>query len=402
MMSQKRFVSLVGGFGCGKSYACGAKAYMLASINHGYDGAIISRSSKQLRDFLVPEVEKFFRTVQAPYSFKDGNKIIIDWGADKSVIHLLTTENDAYTRWAGGNLAWSVIDEIDTHLKPFEVWSFANDRIRVKAPLIQTACASTPEGYGFLWTFFDKEPKAKPELLNDRELIKGCTFDNPHLNVDYVRSQIQTRNPLQLRAYIYGEFVNLDGVSVYYHYSDTENITKRTIADFSQEIPIHIGLDFNKNKNPGEVHVIEKGILYAVDEIYGLKNIDMLIAEVRKRYPRRDIHWYPDASGFEGIQQLEMAFGHGNVHYNKANPKVDRRIASVNHRLCDHTGVRRYFVNQEKCPELANGLLRQTYDANGQPDKSSDLDHAVDAMGYLIHWNWPVGDGGMVRQRLGI
>lgn len=395
LKSSKRFVALCGGFGCGKSYALGAKAYMLASTNAGFNGALISRSSKQLHDFLIPEVEKFFRLVGAPYKFKDGNKLILNWGESESIIHLLTTENEAYKRWAGGNWAWACIDEIDTMPKAAEVWSFVNDRIRVKAPLLQTACASTPEGYGFLWNFFEKEPKANEKLWEERELIQGCTFDNPNLDVSYVRSQIQTRDPMQLKAYVYGEFVNLDGVLVYYRYDRDENFTAKTLADFPKHV-LHIGIDFNKNKNPAVVHVVDKGVVYALDEIYGLTNIDMLISEIRKRYPGRAVNFYPDSSGFEGIQQLERAFGSDVVHYRKANPRVERRVAALNHRLCDHTGVRRLFVNADKCPQLANGLMRQTYDKDGAPDKSSDLDHCLDATGYFVYWNWPIEGTGSV------
>ena len=394
--SSKRFVALCGGFGCGKSFALGAKAYALAMINAGFQGALISRSSKQLWDFLIPEVEKFFIKVGAPYRFKDGNKLIVDWGNGKeSIIHLLSTENDAYKRWAGGNWAWACIDEIDTMPKASEVWSFVNDRIRVKAPLLQTACASTPEGYGFLWNFFEKEPSEKPGLLDERELIRGCTFDNPNLDVSYIRSQIQTRDPLQLQAYVYGEFVNLDGVLVYYRYDRDENRTTKTAADFPRHV-LHIGLDFNKSKNPAVVHVVDKGVAYAVDELYGFTNIDMVISEIRKRYQGRSVHFYPDASGFEAIQQLERAFGSDVVHYRRANPRVNKRVAALNHRLCDHTGIRRFFVNQDTCPKLADGLMRQTYDKNGEPDKSSDLDHSLDASGYFVYWNWPIEGNGSI------
>jgi hypothetical protein len=399
LQSQKRYVALCGGFGCGKSYALGVKAHQLAAINNGFDGALISRSSKQLYDFLLPEVQKYFNKVNAPWGMKDGNKIILDWGANKSVIHLLTTENDAYTRWAGGNMAWACIDEIDTHIKPHDTWAFANDRIRVKAPLLQTACASTPEGYRFLWDFFDDQPRKDKSLWENRDLIRGCTLDNPHLDVEYVRSQIRTRNPISLKAYIYGDFVNLEGVLVYYRWDKDQNFTTKTVADFPN-LPIHIGLDFNKGKNPAVVSVVSQGSVYVVDEIFGSNDIDELIAEVRKRYAGRALTFYPDASGFEGIQQLKRAFGNDSVLHHKANPKVDRRVASVNERLCDKDGNRRLFVNVDRCKWTADGFNRQTFNDKGDPDKTSGLDHAMDALGYFVWWNWPLHEGGYASNSL--
>lgn len=395
--SRKRFVALCGGFGCGKSYGLGAKAYALAVENAGHQGALISRSSKQLWDFLLPEVETFLKKVGAPYKYRDGNKLVLDWGNSvESVIHLLSAENDAYKRWAGGNWAWACIDEIDTMSRAKEVWSFVNDRIRVAdAPLLQTACASTPEGYGFLWNFFDKEIKDNPALAEQRELIRGCTFDNPNLNVEYVRSQIQTRDPMQLKAYVYGEFVNLDGAVVYYRFDSEENATTKTLADFPQHV-LHIGMDFNKQKNPCVVHVVDKTVTYALDEIYGLTNIDNVISEIRRRYPNRQVYFYPDASGFEAIQQLERAFGASAIKYRKANPRVERRVAAVNQRLSDHTGIRRYYVNKQKCPILTKSFMMQVYDSNGAPDKTADLDHAPDATGYFVYWNWPIEGTGSI------
>lgn len=399
VQSQKRFVALVGGFGSGKSYACGAKAYMLANINHGFEGAIISRSSKQLRDFLIPEVEKFLRSVQCQYAFKDGNKIVIDWGADKSVIHLLTTENDAYQRWAGGNWAWAVIDEIDTHTKPFETWSFVNDRIRVRAPLLQTACASTPEGFGFLYTFFEKEPSENSLLCKDRELIRGVTFDNPHLDIDYVRGQIQTRNALSLRAYIYGEFINLQGTPVYWKFDRELNVTTKTLADFPNHV-LHLGIDFNKGINATTVGVIKDNHLHFVDEIYGSQDTQVLANDIKRRYPwhasNNAIRFYPDASGFEGIQTLKRNFpefgndGQPNFRFAAGNPRVERRVAAFNEKFKPVGRGPECFVNMHRCPELYKGLTQQVYDKHGAPDKTSGIDHALDGAGYLVYKIWPL------------
>jgi hypothetical protein len=128
LQSTKRYVALCGGFGCGKSWALCMKAWQLASVNAGFDGMLISRYSKQLHDFLMPEMVRTLTMVNAPWSMRDGNKLILDWGHCRSVIHLLTTENDAYARWAGGNMAWACIDEIDTMQKPAEAWSYPGRR----------------------------------------------------------------------------------------------------------------------------------------------------------------------------------------------------------------------------------------------------------------------------------
>lgn len=410
----KRYVALVGGLGCGKSYGIAAKAHDLACKNNGHDGALISRSSKQLYDFLLPEVKKYFTIALGVegglWRMKDGDKIVINW-AKPTTIHLLVATNDAYKKWAGGNLAWVLIDEIDTMDKPFEVWSYANDRVRVNAPQVQTGCASTPEGYNFLYDFFEKQVKDNPSLgdaaLGDRELIRGSTFDNlANLQADYIRNLIRTRNPLALRAYINGEFCNLEGSPVYYRYVpsyENGNYTRLTLKDFPVGTALHIGMDFNKHKNPCVVHVVHGGNRYAIDEIYGLKNSDECIKEIKNRYPDRQIDFYPDASGFEAIQNYEKHFGSNRVNYNAANPKVMQRVASLHWGIQNPlTKERRYFVNPDKCPELNDGLQHQTYNEKNEPDKAADLDHSIDGAGYFHHWYWQVDDRHISQSTLGI
>lgn len=409
LKSQKRFVALCGGFGCGKSYALAAKLYALASVNHGYSGALISRTSKQLNDFLLPEVHKFFKLVGVNYKMKDGNKIVINWGNDETVIHLLTTENDAYLRWAGGNWAFALIDELDTMPKAEEVWSYTNDRIRLKsAPLLQTACASTPEGFGFLYKFFEKEPNDKPSLLEDRELIRGCTFDNPHIDEGYIRSQIQTRNPQQLEAYVYGKFVNMQGTPVYWKFDRDQNVTEKTLADFPMQY-LHIGVDFNKGINAATVAIVKEQRVYFIDEIFGSQDTEVLCQAIKKRFPwhfdNNAIKFYPDASGFEGIQNMKRHFpefgpdGKSNFRFSAGNPRVEKRVAAFNEKFRPVGREAEAFINIKRCPELYKGITQQVFDKHGAPDKTAGVDHVNDAAGYLI-WNlFPLS--GQVTARIG-
>jgi hypothetical protein len=404
MQADERYVCLTGGFGCGKSFGIGLKAWNLARINAGFDGMLVSRSATQLRKLCV-EVETVFNLLGVAYRKRGFDEYHLDFGTKTpTIIYLGTTENDAYKRWAGGNLAWVVIDEIDTMPKADEVWKFANDRVRVKAPLLQTACASTPEGYGFLWDFFDNQVKKDGSLAASRRLVKGCTFDNPFIDPSYVRDQIQTRDPQTLRAYVYGDFVNLEGVLVYYRYDKQTNATNLTIDDpmFKDSI-LHVGVDFNKGINAASVSVVKDGIGYTLHEFWGAPNVDVLIASMNKHLRGREFYIYPDASGFEGIAQLERAYGadQTRVLYPTKNPPIERRVTSVNERLMTASGMPRWYINPATCPRLANGLLRQTKNSDGAPDKTKGLDHMLDGFGYFIWHHWPVkGDGALTQRRL--
>ena len=404
-----RYVALIGGFGCGKSYAVGLKVWNLAQINQGFDGMLVSRTGTQLKKLLI-EVYKVFRSVGLSYYDKDykkfladapansfmlfdGNQLVIKWGqTSKSTIWLGTTENRAYEKWAGGNMAFVVIDEIDTMAQAEDVWSFSNDRVRMKCPLLQTACASTPEGYGFLWDFFENQVVKNP-LLTDRTIIRGNTLDSPYIDPTYVIGQIRTRDPLSMRAYIFGEFCNLDGHLVYWNFDKNLNITKRTIADFKQNAVAHVSIDWNKKINATNISFVENGNTYAAHEINGSSDADELIRRLKTLLKGRPALFYPDGSGFEAIRQLERSFGEENVLYHRANPHIPLRVAALNQRLRAPSGMPTTFVNPEVCPNLYMGLMRQTKDSKGYPDKSKGLDHNLDGFGYFHHWNWPVDDG---------
>jgi len=154
MQSQHRYSALVGGFGCGKSVAVALKVWRLAHQNPGLSGMLVSRSATQLRK-LITECHMVFRSLGLRYAMRGHDEIHIEVGDRTSIVYLGTAENRSYERWAGGNLAFVVIDEFDTINRAVDVWSFANDRVRVAgAGLLQTAIATTPEGYGATWAFF--------------------------------------------------------------------------------------------------------------------------------------------------------------------------------------------------------------------------------------------------------
>jgi hypothetical protein len=403
MFAQKRFVALIGGLGCGKSFAIGLKLYHNAYLNQGFDGMLITRSGTQMEKLLI-EVRKVFSMMGLDYitleQFKaeahghtyttyGTSRLIVCWSPGiYSTIYLSTTENNAFTRWAGGNMSFIVIDEIDTMPKAAEVWAFAHDRLRV-GPFNQLACASTPEGYGFLWDYFENQIKRDPSLVIDREDIRGCSFDNPHVNKDWLKYQIQTRDPATMRAYIYGAFVNLEGKPVYYRFHKVHNITSKTLKDFPTTAICHIGVDFNKGINAAQLNFVQNGITYTVKEWNDSHDIDELIAKIRKELPGRPLAFYPDAAGFEGIRQLERAFGENSVHYHPASPRVYKRVHAVNTRFCTPTGIPTYYINPETCPQLHATFIRQVKDANGDPDKTKGLDHQGDGFGYFTWWHWP-------------
>ena len=47
-------------------------------------------------------------------------------------------------------------------------------------------------------------------------------------------------------------------------------------------------------------------------------------------------------------------------------------------------------IDIDRCPELTDALEQQIWLPNGQPDKTTGLDHIVDALGYMVSYLMPV------------
>lgn len=441
---QKRFVGLVGGYGCGKTYSFVAKGIYLAFLNPGCDGALLEPTNAMAANVLEPALEEALINLGIPYDYKatpyptyyihfelppedDYSEPVIK----TSTVRILSAEN--YKRHVGLNLAWFGVDEADTIKKEtaWKMWRMLISRLRDKtAKVVQGFTTSTPEGYNFLYEFFVKEPadrEREGRPVNDRQFYKASTYDNiDNLEPGYIQSLLEQYPDNLIQGYLNGEFTNLQTGNVYENFNRDQNNTRRRLKDFDvyneagelQHLaPIHIGIDFNVNKCCGIVHVIEekedktifdiafqdtRGMntntkttkVFAVDEITGEKNTESLIKEIIKRYPGRKITVYPDSSGKSektnaSQTDIKLLKTHFTCRYNSKNPPVTDRINSMNAMFRNGEGDVRYYVNVDECPVYTEALETQGW-KDGKPDKTQDQDHPPDAAGYFIFKVFPV------------
>jgi hypothetical protein len=401
-----RNLLLCGGYGSGKTKALVVKLIVLAKLNPGCVGIALSPTYAMAIRTLVPTIEDELAVHNIKFKFNKSELVFyIDVGHGKiTTLYILAAET--FKRAAGLNCAFFGIDEADllSHETFVAAWRMLSSRLR-RGKVYQGVAVTTPEGFRGCWTHWVDEVQKNPALMKDRRLIQASTYDNPTLPPEFIQD-LETQyaaTPQLLRAYLRGEFVNLSGLPVYPRYKpayDGGNWTHKTLDSFP-DYPLHIGLDFNKSINPCEVHVIDKDYRYLVDEIYGLRDTDACIAEIKARYPNRIIDFYPDANGFEERNNYEKNFGTNRVHYNEANPRVFRRVASLHVGILNPvTGERKYFVNPEKAPQADKSLRLQVYNQKGEPDKDGGLDHPCDAAGYLSIRYWPADELGLERQAM--
>jgi len=225
-------------------------------------------------------------------------------------------------------------------------------------------------------------------------LYRAKTMDNAaNLPDGYIENLKATYSSNLLSAYLDGEFVNLTAGSVYPEFDRVLNATSETIRDNET---LHIGMDFNVTKSAAVVHVLRNDKPHAVGELTGVFDTPAMIQLLKSRYAGHSIIIYPDASGSNRKSQnasesdIALLYQAGfQVFKNPANPAVKDRVLSMNKLI----GDRSYRVNPDLCPELVEALERQSYDKNGEPDKSSGFDHVLDATGYCIAYRYPINAG---------
>jgi hypothetical protein len=156
-------------------------------------------------------------------------------------------------------------------------------------------------------------------------------------------------------------------------------------------------MDFNINKMAAIVHIIDDLGPIAVDEIIDARDTEEMVNIIKERYPKFTIAVYPDSSGKNRSHaSIAAPTDHAilrnagfSVHVGNVNPPVKDRINSMNIAFCDADGNRKYRINTHKCKRYTETLEQQTYDSNGQPDKSNNTDHPNDAGGYFINTKFP-------------
>ncbi len=379
------FPAMIAGYGAGKSHALILRT-MKFIFGNGRNVAYYLPTYDLIKTIAYPRFCEVLDNLDVPYKLNKSDHVIEVNG--KQII-FRTLDNPE--RIVGYEVGDSMVDELDTLPinKARDCWNKIIARNRQKKDTQNTvAVGTTPEGFRFVYEMWGKNP------TESYEIIKAPTYSNPHLPTDYIDLLRETYPEHLLEAYIEGEFVNLTSGSVYPAYDRKLNATDNVMKEYET---LHIGMDFNVNNGSAVAHVVSKDIAYAVDELTGVRDTPAMINAILERYVGHNIIVYPDASGgatksmnasLSDIKLLRMAGF--TIIAPKKNPFVRDRIASVNRAINDINNFRRYYVNIDKCPSLALSLEQQVYDKNGEPDKSSGLDHIVDAAGYFINKQFPI------------
>ena len=213
----------------------------------------------------------------------------------------------------------------------------------------------------------------------------------PASEIEAARRDLDERTFRQEYEAVFQEYAG----RIYYAFDRKENVL--AITDPKLDV-LHIGIDFNIDPMSAVISLRYGDNLYVVDEIRMFSsNTAELVAEVTARYPKAKIWAYPDPASRQrktsagGTTDLTILQNAGwVVKCPTSHTPVRDRINAVNSRLKDSTGIRHLHFSPT-VKYTIEGLERQTYkEGTSQPDKESGYDHMMDALGYMVDYQFPV------------
>lgn len=219
------------------------------------------------------------------------------------------------------------------------------------------------------------------------------------LDADEIEDARRRLSDAVFRELYMAEAADLAG-RVYKSYSP-ENVDAE-IADLGGTLLV--GMDFNVDPMTACIGSKAGDQLHVWDEIVIRNgNTVEMAQELRSRWPDRDIAVYPDPSGKArktsapvGQTDFTILQEHRcRVIAPSAAPPVVDRVNEVNALLCNAEKERRLFVHPrcEALIECFEGLIYKVSrngESTSQPDKSLNIDHIGDALGYLVHSEFPI------------
>lgn len=379
-----RIIGLCSGYGGGKTYSAARKAVHLATLNPGCDGIVTEPTFPLLTQVMFPELKAALDFFGIEYKFNKVESIFHCVIGDKPT-RIICGSMENYDRLVGINAAWIMCDEFDTSKTKIAYDAYIKLLGRLRAGNVrQFVIVSTPEGFRAMHKIFITEKD------DSKRLIQAKTTDNKYLPQDYIDTLKAQYPPELLAAYLDGQFVNLTSGTVYNAYDRKVNTSTETIKP---KEPLFIGMDFNVTNMSAVVYVRRARQWHAVDELKKIYDTPAMIATIMEKYQEHSITVYPDASGKSrksvdaSTSDISLLRGAGfSVRAKSSNPKVKDRIIATNSAFTK--GM--LYINEIKCPEYARCMEQLAYDANGEPDKKSDLDHLPDAGTYPIAYELPI------------
>lgn len=398
--AREQFPAFVGGFGSGKTGAGIMRALKLKFEHPKQNVAYYLPTYDLVRMIGYPRFSEVLTNAQVKFELNKADHVLSIKGKGQIIFRTL----DNPDRIVGYEVADSIVDELDTLKQPEAEHAWRqiiarNRQKKLNGELNTVGVATTPEGFKFVYDRWAKDP------AEGYRLIRASTYSNErNLPAGYIDSLKRSYPPQLIQAYLEGQFVNLTAGAVY---PDFDRQLNHTDAEIERGEELHIGLDFNVYNCTAVIAVIRSGRPLILGELTKMRDTPHVIKTIQEKYSGHKINIYPDASGNSNktvnatesdiLLLRRAAF---SVHVPTRNPFVKERVMAVNALICNSLGERTLMINTRRALTITECLEQQIYDKNGEPDKSDGKDHGPDALGYFLHFRWPIIKPNMQKLKL--
>ena len=276
------------------------------------------------------------------------------------------------------------LDELDTLPMPKGMLVVKRFRERLRGRQdSQLFIVSSPEGFSTCYEILKNNPNPGTKLIHAK------TTDNKYLPKAYIDDIRSTYDEQTAKAYIDGQFVNLNSLTA--HYAFKRDLHVMPVPKPSPDTTLVIGIDFNVNPMTAAVGYIteENGeSVFNIFAEYYLRNSNtfMLSDLIAADYPNYRIICYPDPTGIArkssaDISDIEI-LQRKNFDVRYRHGITQRRSLNYANGAFAHNRVR----IDPKCKHLINDLEQVTTDEYGQilKPEGTMLTHISDALRNVI------------------
>lgn len=255
----------------------------------------------------------------------------------------------------------------------------------------------TPKAYNFLYELYALGQKPENIAAGKWMSWQFPTMTSPFIPKEEIEAAMHDMDEKSFNQEFNASFETMSGRV--YHPFDRKIHVKN--CQFNPNLPIWVGQDFNIDPMSSVIlQPQEDGTVFAVDEIVLRgSNTEEVCDELERRYWRsvNSVYLFPDPAGAyrqhaRGESDLDIFRERGfkKQRYHRKHPPIADRVNAVNRMLKAADGRVRLFVDP-KCRHLIASLEQTIYKKGCRDiDKDADVEHSADALGYCIHYQFPV------------
>lgn len=376
-----RFKVLISGRRFGKTHLCMRELCRHASQKPGSVNWLVAPSYRMAKQLVwLPLLDKLSKLRWIERKNEAELTIFLK---NKSIIALKGADNPDSLRGVG--LDFLIMDEFQDIPKPAytEVLRPTLSDKRGKALF-----TGTPKGYGS-WSH---ELFTLALKTDDWNAWQFSTVEGGNVPIEEIEAARRDLDERTFQQEYEAKFATYGGVVAYnFDYKDSIKPYK------NRPTTIHIGMDFNLSPGTAAIFDIVGDTFYYYDEIYMMNsNTDMMVNEIKERYPNHNIIVYPDPAGRSrksasaGRSDISILQNAGfTVKARPSHTAIKDRVNSFNARLKNAKGERKLFIDP-KCKKIIDSVGRLSYiEGTNQIDKNG-LEHMFDSVSYPVDFLFPI------------